>query len=588
MTNEVFQMPHIRPGRYLTAILAVGGLLGLIICIAVVLGFNTSDFQLARTSVAAPAESYDITSSFEIGPDTGIRIDSGTIELANPAGSRAASAAPVTLPEDGSGSLIIDGGVFQLAGGETDEDVDPVMYTAPLVDAVRNLKFEKLAIRRGTVQIKLPSGQTETLTNVTADLTARRRTSLSLRGTGTFRGQEVSFDVSGPSLLDSKAGASRALKAVVKSPLLQISFDGRLVATDELRLQGQANVAVTSLREVARWLGAAWPSGSGLKEMSIAGEVDWQAQALAFDKATFQLDGNAATGTLALAFGGSRPNLTGTLAFKTLDLTAYLAQELKGQFASLLPWFSTLDEQPLPIGGQLDADLRISASQVLLPGMELGRFAASVSLKSGRLLADIAEIGIETGQGSGQVTANLLDSPPQISVRGKLDGIDAGRASTLLLGHSTALQGMSTITIDLTTRGNTAAELVSKLRGKAAVSLREGGRLGIDMKSLMGAAQKSKLEGWEVATRGQTTVDGLEAKLRVDRGVVASELVEAVSGESRLKALGTISLVSRQIDIRVVQDVSPAAAGRAQAPAVPQDILVVRGPWSAPTIQLER
>ena len=585
MTNEVSQMPHIRPGRYLTAILAAGGLLGLIICIAVVFGFNTSDFQLARTSVAAPVESYDITSSFEIGPDTGIRIGGGTIELANPAGSRAG---PATLPEDGSASLIIDGGVFRIAGGDTGEDVDPVMYTAPLVDAVRNLKFEKLAIRRGTVEITLPSGQTETLTNVTADLTTRRRTSLSLRGTGTLRGQDISFDVSGPSLLDSKAGASRALKAVVKSPLLQMSFEGRLVASDELRLQGQANVSVTSLRNAARWLGAAWPSGSGLQEMSIAGEVDWQAPALAFDKATFQLDGNAATGTLALAFGGNRPNLTGTLAFKTLDLTAYLAQELKGQFASLLPWFSTLDEQPLPIGGQLDADLRISASQVLLPGMELGRFAASVSLKSGRLLADIAEIGIETGQGSGQVTANLLDSPPQISVRGKLDGIDAARASTLLLGHSTALQGMSTITIDLTTRGDTTAELLSKLRGKAAVSLREGGRLGIDMKSLMEAAQKSKLEGWEIATRGQTTVDGLEAKLRVDRGVVASELVEAISGESRLKALGTVSLISRQIDIRVLQDASPAAAGRAQPSALPQDILVVRGPWSAPTIQLER
>lgn len=581
-------MPHIRPGRHLTAMLAAGGLLGLLICAVAVFGFSTSEFQLARTSVAARAQSYDITSPFEIGSGSGIRIDGGTIELAV-SGSRSASAAPPALPEDGSASLIVDGGVFNIAGSAiTEEEADPVMLLAPLVDAVRNLKFEKLAIRHSTVHIKLPGGHAETMTNVTADVTTRRRTSLTLRGTGNLRGQDISFDISGPSLLDRKAGASRALKAVVKSPLLQISFDGRLVAADALRLQGQANVSVSSLRQAARWLGAAWPAGSGLEEMTIAGEVDWQAPALAFDKATFQLDGNAATGTLALAFGDNRPNLTGTLAFKTLDLTAYFAHELKGQLASFLPWFSTADDHPLPIGRQLDADVRLSASQVTLPGMDLGRFAASVSLKSGRLLADIAEIGIDSGQGSGQITANLLESPPPISVRGKLEGIDAARASTLLLGHGTALQGMATITMDLTTRGDTTAELVSKLRGKAAVSLREGGRLGIDMKSLMGAAQKSKLEGWDVAIRGQTAVDGLEAKLRVDRGVVASELVEAIAGESRLKALGTVSLTARHIDIRVLRDASPATAGRQQTTPRPQETLVVRGPWSAPTIQLER
>ncbi len=581
-------MRHVRPGRLLAATLAAGGVLVLVVCAALFFGFRESDFHLARRSVAAPVASYEMTSPVEIGSGTGVHVHGGTIQLAPPPGSSTLTPVSHTLPDDGTAALVIDGGIFQIAGGEPAQEIDPVMVTAPLVDALRSLNFERLAVRRGTVLVALPTGNTETLTNVTADITARRKSSLSIRGNGTLRGQNVSFDVSGPSLLDRRPGATRALKAVVKSPLFQIAFDGRLGATDVLRLQGQAEVSVSNLRRTARWLGAAWPGGPGLQEMKITGDVDWQAPALAFDKATFQIDGNEATGTLALAFGGPRPNLTGTLAFKSLDLTKYAPQEIKGQFASLLPWLGTDDgEFPAPIGRQLDADVRISAGQVILPGMEMGRFAASVSLKGGRLLADIAEIGVDTGQGSGQVTANLMEPTPQVSVRGRLEGIDAQRATSFLLGHG-ALHGMSTITLDLTTRGGSTAELLSGLRGKATLSLREGGRIGIDMKSLMAAAQKADIEGWSVATGGQTTIDGLEAKLRVDHGVVASEMVQATTGESLLKAFGTISLVSRQIDLRVLLDAAPAAAARAQALAIPKDTLLLRGPWSAPTIQIER
>lgn len=589
MTDEVSQMPHIRPGRLPTVIFTAGSLLVLIACVGLIFEFGASEFRLPRTAVlAAPAASYEITSPIEIGQGTGVRIESGTIQLAQPPGSRQPAAAPQALPEDGSASLIIDDGVFRIAGSSLSEKADPVMLMAPLVDVLHRLNFERLAIRRSTARVTLPSGHAETLTNVNADIIARRKSSLSIRGTGTLRGQEISFDVSGPSLLDRRAGASRAMKAIIKSQLLQISFDGRLGASDVLRLQGQADVTVNNLRKTARWLGAPWPVGPGLQEMRVSGEIDWQAPALAFDKTTFQIDGNEATGTMALAFGGARPNLTGTLAFKSLDLTKYFAQEIKGQFASLLPWLGANDSEfPLPMGRQLDADVRISASQVVLPGIETGRFAASVSLKGGRLLADIAEFSIDTGQGSGQITANFMDPTPQVSVRGKLEGIEAARASTLLMGHS-ALQGPSTISVDLSARGDSGAELLGGLRGKATLSLREGGRVGIDVKSLMSAAQKTKLEGWDVATKGQTTIDGLEAKLRIDHGVIASELIEARSGESLLKAFGTVNLASRQIDLRVLLDGPPTSAARVDAGAVPKDILVFRGPLSAPSIQVER
>ena len=588
MTNGGPQMQHIRLGRLLAVCLAMACLVVLGIGSALLVHVDSRPIKFGQATLfAASTASYEITTPISLGAGGAIRIQRGTVQLA-PTSAQRRTGDPVDIPpQDGSASLIIDGGVFHIAGGGLADDIRAANELSPFEQALRTVNFERVAIHRGTVRVHLPSGHAETLTNVAAEVTVRRKSSLSIRGTGSLRGQEISFDIAGPSLLDRRPNANRALKVAVKSPFLDISFDGRLGATDTMRLQGQADISTSNLRHTARWLGAGWPAGPGLREMRLRGDVDWQAPALAFDKASFQIDGNEATGTLALGFNAPRPSLSGTLAFQTLNLSPYLEPELKAQIASLLPWFGDDDgEIPLPLGRQIDADIRLSASRVLLPGLETGRFAAAVSLREGRLLADIAEINIDGGRGSGQLTADLNDRDSRLSIRGRIEGIEAERASTLLLGHS-VVTGTSTITADLSAGGNTVSELVRGLRGKATLSLREGGRLGIDIKSLMGAAQKSKVEGWELATRGQTSIDGLEAKFRVDKGIVASEHVEATVGDSLLKAVGTISLASRQLDLRLLLDAAPAAAARAQV-AIPPDILLFQGPWSAPSIQIER
>jgi AsmA protein len=374
------------------------------------------------------------------------------------------------------------------------------------------------------------------------------------------------------------------MKLRVKSPHLEVSYDGRVGASDVLQLQGRMDLAMSDVRQTARWLGAPWPSGPGLQNASIKGDFDWQGQALSFDKATFRMDGNEATGTLALSFSGQVPAVTGTLALQTLDLSPYVSKGSDGLIAALFTWVRSDDDHlAAPIGRHLDADIRASAARVLAGGMEFGRFAASLSLKQGRLLADVAEVGVDGGRASGQLTADFGDGQPQLAVRGRLEDIDASRATTALLGHS-AVQGLSTITADVSAAGSSAPDLLSALRGKVTLSLNEGGKLGIDVKSLLDAAHKGGVDGWQKATRGQTSVDGLEAKLRLDKGIVASELVEATVGDSLLRAIGTVSLKSRQMDLRVLLDAAPESARR----DLPRDVLVFRGPWSAPSIVVER
>ena len=580
-------MVNIRPGRLAVAVALVASCVALGLSAPLVFDFEASELKLSNVAVfAAPRDGHEITAPVDIATQLRLHLKRGTIELDAPEGATASDAE--ALPRNGSAKLIIDGGAFQLAGagGERRDSAPLTGPVATLIAAVRALNFDTLLIRRGVVDIVLPDGGMERLSDVFAEARASRGRSLTVRGTGRLRGREVAFDLSATMPSGEAAGSRVPVKLRLKSPLLDATFDGRVGASETLHMQGRMKLAMEDVRATARWLGAEWPSGPGLKKALIEGEFEWQKPALAFDKSTFRLDGNQATGTLTLSFAGKRPTLTGTLALQSLDLGPYFSENAdNARIAGLLSW-SSADKGSLsmPLGRSLDADIRASASRLQIGDLAFGRFAASLSLKEGRLLADIAEIGLEGGgRGSGQLTAVLESDPPQIAVRAKLEDIDAARASAALLGHI-AVQGLCTIALDVTSEGESLAELVDAVRGKLVLNLVEGGRLGIDVKALREAARKGELAGWGSAARGQTSVENLEARLRVDKGIVASELVEATAGSNLLRAIGTISLRSRQMDLRLLLDAIPETAEK----EIPSDVLVFRGPWTAPSITVER
>lgn len=583
-------MQNISPGRLVLAVALVLSCVVIGLSAPLVFEFDANEFKLSNVAVfAAARDGHEILAPVDIIPRLRTQLERGTIGLTpfQGNGAKQGQALDSGVPKDGSARLLIDGGVFRIGGKAAQSSEAADAEAAQLVEALRKLNFQSAAIRNSTVEIAMPDGRIETLTSVAAEVQANRRSSVTIRGTGNLRGQEVSFELSAHPVLDGSTAASLPLKLRVKAPLLDVSFDGRVSVSDALDLQGRVEAAMSDLRGVARWFGARWPSGPGLQSATIKGDFDWQGPALAFDQATFRMDGNEATGTLALSFTGENPAFTGTLAMQSLDLTPYLSAGGDGdQLSALLAWARS-NEGDLSeyLATQVDADLRVSAGRLSVGQWSFGRFAASLSLKKGRVLADVAEIGIDSGRASGQLTADLSRSLPQVSIRAKLEDIDAANASMALLGHS-AVHGLSNIAVDLAAEGQTVSELVKGAHGKVNLSLYEGGRLGIDVKGLVAAAaQNGGVEGWGTAIRGQTTVDDLEAKFRVDKGIMASELVEAKLGDSMLKAVGTISLQSRQVDLRLLMDALPEKAAENKAA---REVLVFRGPWAAPSITLER
>jgi len=459
------------------------------------------------------------------------------------------------------------------------EEVFPI-----LLSQLSSMTFDTLQIRRGQIDVTSDGMERETLKDVDVLITCNRKGGYTAKGTVTYRGNSVAFDAQWAIPADRKASLRIPLKIDLKSEILQASIDGRLATAEGLRLQGNADVLVRKLRGLARTFGIALPSSNEFKDTRLKGTLDWAAGTLTFSRAAINLDGNEGSGALAISTAKPVPSIDGTLAFDTLDLTRYagLVPSIAALWWPVGFGFDDADVAPSFVG-RLDADLRMSASKIVVPYVQSGRGAVTVTLKDGKLLADVAELELESGTFGGQVTADMTGEIPRYELRGKLENIDAGRGLSGVM-HRNPLQGRANIVLELQGRGFDAKDLLETVSGKADFALSDAGRLGLDLRALLYAAQRSEIKGWTAAGKGQTALEQLEAQLNIHNGVINTDALNAKSGGLTITGSGSVNVARQLLDMKL--KFSNAAGG--ERANLADEALRLRGGWTEPEIRVER
>src|SRR5215470_17011645 len=151
-----------------------------------------------------------------------------------------------TQPATGgaNSSIVLDGPVFTLnaAGMKaattqqgTGESVDlgPV---SPLIEQIMSLGFDLITIKRGTLLVTAFDGTLETISDIQAEVTGRRKGQIAGRGTFTIRGQRVAFDATLGQASDKRLPSRWPFKATVKGALVEASFDGHADVGEDLQL----------------------------------------------------------------------------------------------------------------------------------------------------------------------------------------------------------------------------------------------------------------------------------------------------------------------------------------------------------------
>lgn len=540
--------------------------------------------------VAAIRNQYTLSGPVRLLNTPALTVETGSISV-SPAQAARTGEAVAALLAAGTVRLVLDNAVIRLDAPDDEFTIWQNDNLGPILSSFLQLAFEGLDIRHSRVVMRMRNGADVVFSDVNAEITVQRK-GVTGKGTFEYRGQRLTFDA----MLGSperKAGVHFPVKASVKGNLVDSQIDGTLVVGDGMQLTGAKAVLTTpDIRRAANWLGAGWPAGPGLGFFRAEGQVDWIDRTIAFQKAEFSIDDNQATGALTFGFDGPRPSIEGTLDLPRLDLSRYLstdegsATSREAMLGPLAPWLATPVSFSAPLLPLIDADLRISAAKTSAGHVKLGRSAATLSLKSGRLLADVAELEIESGSiGGGQLSVDMSASEPSFTLRGKLSGVETSRLAEGLLGHG-MVSGRGDIVVDLTAQGETSGRLIGTMSGKASLSIPQGGRVGLDLKQMTELSEPQGSWPWLRGSSGETSVAKLDAKLLIDKGMVRTDAVSALVNDKLIAASGRVDLESGNLDLAISKGSAPVANAEL-ATQIPSDLaklVELHGPWRYPSV----
>ncbi len=432
-----------------------------------------------------------------------------------------------------------------------------------------------LRLRDGTINVPTAVGA-EAISKVDArfDLSAGTG-ALSSFGSFVLRNETVRFalDCGAPS--EPADGLRIPVSLTLTSTPVTAKVTGTASFANELQLDGDVQADMASAREFLRWTGIALPEGKSLQRLSASGMAHWNGATLTFDDGSFTLDGNTADGLLAVT-PGERPRVDGTLAFDRLVLDPYIGNSTRAEPAATQ--VALLDQALLKY---FDADLRISAGEITVPGVKLGRGGFTISAKQGVLASEVGELEFCGGSAAGRfgldishdlAKATLVASVSDVPVEGCLEPFALEIPFT----------GMSGWKAELSTEGRNYGELIQGLAGTFKVNA-QNGAIPVDFARLLTAATPLDGDGW--SRDSVTLFDQLNADCRLDAGHIWCETFNMQTRRGLISGSGDLDLGQQTLDwsLFVADHAAPLTASRLSAETPPR--ISIRGSLLQPVIR---
>ncbi len=298
---------------------------------------------------------------------------------------------------------------------------------------------------------------------------------------------------------------------------------------------------------IARWIG---------NELAVRGTVSVATGgSVHLRNGIVELGDTQLNAALDLVPGEDRPLVRGTITGGRIGFGPEF------EFASLVA-DGTWSRDPIDVSGlfDMDADLTVRADglgvgSVILEGLDM-----RVALTRGRMVFDIAQIGLAEGQLAGEFVINGRGG---LSVGGDLllANAQAGPLFEAMSGHA-PVEGRGSASVEFLGVGDDLFALVDGLEAEGDVLIGQGALSGVDLAGL----------ALNVDAPGDITeFDRVVAEFRVRSGVVITEDLMLDGPWGSFAGAGQIDLAERSMDYRL----EPAAWPERELP-VP---VLINGRW---------
>lgn len=396
-----------------------------------------------------------------------------------------------------------------------------------------------------------------------------------LKANGTVRGETASIDVSTSNGILLLGGAGTRLTLALKSAPMTVGFDGKASLGDNPYATGRTSFSTPSARKLLAWSSATGEDSPALGSIALEGDISGDFARVRLENATVTLDGRQAHGGLDLALSGKRPKLSGSLAFDTLDLAAFLQ--------AFTPLAATAEAGPGTIdadfASRLNLDLRLSAAHASVGTFALTDFAATTRVDEDIAAFDISDASIFGGDVQAGLRFDRAGEGMHAELRVLASDIDGGALGTASGLAAVVPRAPASLSLILKGDGASWTTLMAGADGSLTANFGQGTIPGIDLDELVNRARAgAAFPLAEVSAASPITSMDIKATIaggraKIDRSEIRSPL-------NRVTVSGSVGLTNGMLALRcTAEPPAQAAAGSTATPAA--TTFLIDGIWNA-------
>ena len=391
---------------------------------------------------------------------------------------------------------------------------------------------------------------------------------LEAKGTMTFEGAPSRVDLVLTSLAALMRKEDANLKLDVALGAMEAGADVVVKTKDALSYSGPVKFNAPDLRAFAALIGSPIPQSPGFDKLAVDGVASGDANGVRLSGAKIKFDAIDAAGDLALGWTGPRPKATGRLSAGSLDLRPYLPPPTESAQG-----FPAWSEDKLDFSGlkNIDADIEIAADKIFLNDLEFGQSRMRLEIADGRMTADIPELDLYGGGGSGQLVVNARTPTPTIAGKFDISSVDA-QPFSLDLMKTDRLLGLGGLKIDFTASGSSQAAIMRSLDGSGGFDVADGALKGINLVKLANSIEaiyKGGLNPTAITAAvaaaqrpdEETDFSQLLSQFSIKDGLVSAPTISMNGPYLTLVGVGDVNLPGQTLDLRLAPRVTSTIDG---------------------------
>ena len=358
-------------------------------------------------------------------------------------------------------------------------------------------------------------------------------------GQGVWRGEAFEFSNRAEYPLALFTSGKSGLQVDFKSPTLIASFDGHATMVSDIQLLGNTSIATPSLpRLFELFLDEKSVAKPPFGNFLVRGSMSANAREVRFDETTIELGTNVATGNLLLHWNSdSRPKVSGTLAFTSLDVTPLIEIAANNTPQKAATEIGILDHN------LIDFDVRFSAQNYKFRENNFGALAATAMASENEWTFDIGEAEFFGGTIVATIASKAANETGQIELRGILGDVSLGNLARDLYGGEIVPTGNAHVDFNLKAPRNTRLDDFREFFGSMKLTLTDGQIDGVDLVKAIPALIKNNGFVTVDEIKGITPFNNLALDMLIYNGVGWITKGHAQSSENEFRLSGKADLL---------------------------------------------